>query len=136
MENTDIRWVQRFENFSKAFALLAEIEKYTLETSSSLEREGFIQRFEVVFELAWKTASDYLEYLGHEVQSSPRQVIKEAFAAKVIEDGQVFINMLSARNTMFHTYDEEAFNAIFLQIKDEFFPSIEKFYLFLKWQTV
>jgi nucleotidyltransferase substrate binding protein (TIGR01987 family) len=101
-----------------------------------VDREGFIQRFEVVFELAWKTANDYLEYLGHEVQPSPRQVIKEAFAAKVIEDGQVFINMLSARNTMSHTYDEEAFNAIFLQIKDEFFPSIEKFYLFLKGQTV
>jgi nucleotidyltransferase substrate binding protein (TIGR01987 family) len=134
MGNQDIRWKQRFENFSKAFALLSEINKRDTGALSNLEKEGFIQRFEVVFELAWKTAKDYLEYSGLDVQPTPRAVVKEAFAAKIIEDGQAFINMLEARNRMSHIYDEQTFKAIFLQLKDEFYPAIEQLYNFLREQ--
>ena len=125
MENQDIRWKQRFENYSKACALLAEITGYELSETLPIIREGFIQRFEITFELAWKTTNDYLRYLGHDVQPSPRPVIKEAFAARVIANGQAFIDMLEARNEMSHRYDEETFNKIFQKIKDEFFPALE-----------
>ena len=126
MENQDIRWKQRFKNYSKACVLLAEITGYELSETLPIIREGFIQRFEITFDLAWKTTHDYLRYLGHDVQPSPRPVIKEAFAAKVIVDGQVFIDMLEARNEMSHRYDEETFNKIFQRIKDEFSPALEK----------
>ncbi|MDR1726626.1 MAG: nucleotidyltransferase substrate binding protein [Acidobacteriota bacterium] len=126
MGSQDIRWKQRFENYSKACALLAEISDYELESTPAIIREGFIQRFEVAFDLAWKTTKDYLLYLGHDVQPSPRTVIKEAFAAKVIEDGQAFVDMLEARNQMSHRYDEATFDTIFSQIKTEFYPALEK----------
>jgi nucleotidyltransferase substrate binding protein (TIGR01987 family) len=126
MESKNIRFKQRLENFSKACALLSEINKYELRDTSAIVREGFIQRFEVTFELLWKTLRDYLEYSGLRMQATPRAVIKEAFAAKVIADGQIFIDMLEARNLMSHSYDEETFTAVFLRIKLDFYPAIEK----------
>jgi nucleotidyltransferase substrate binding protein (TIGR01987 family) len=135
MENQDIRWRQRFENYSKACALLSEINDYELSGTLAIIREGFIQRFEITFDLAWKTVNDYLRYLGHDVQPSPRSVIKEAFAAKVIADGQAFIDMLEARNEMSHKYDENTFNKVFQRIKDEFYPPLEKLRAYLEGRT-
>ena len=132
MENLDIRWQQRFDNFSKTCVLLSEINNYEFEDTIAIIREGFIQRFEITFDLAWKTLKDYMEYLGHEIQPSPRPVIKEAFAANIITDGQIFIDMLEARNLMSHKYDEETFNIIFLQIKHKFEPALQKLCQFLK----
>ena len=132
MNGQDIRWVQRFENFSKACALLAEINNYKFEDTIAIIREGFVQRFEITFDLAWKTARDFLEFEGVSVQPTPRAVIKEAFAVNIISDGQTFIDMLEARNLMSHKYDEETFNAVFLQIQQHFFPALNKLRLFLE----
>jgi nucleotidyltransferase substrate binding protein (TIGR01987 family) len=110
----DVRWKQRFENFDKAFTLLADALKSGPAGLSLLEKEGVIQRFEYSFELAWKTLKDYLEAGGLVITPvTPRQVLKEAFAAKVIDDGQVWINMLDHRNLLSHTYDSSTFeNAV------------------------
>ncbi|MDR2590486.1 MAG: nucleotidyltransferase substrate binding protein [Oscillospiraceae bacterium] len=126
MVNHDIRWQQRFDNFSKSCDLLSEISNYEFESTIPIIREGFVQRFEIAFDLAWKTLKDYMEYLGHELQPSPRPVIKEAFAIGLIKDGQIFIDMLDARNLISHNYNEETFNKIFLQIKCEFEPALQK----------
>lgn len=78
--NEDIRWIQRFSNFDRAFILLREAFDQGLANLSQLEKEGTIQRFEVAYELAWKTIKDYLEYQGLAVDPpTPRAAIKEAF---------------------------------------------------------
>ena len=51
----DIRWKQRFSNFSKAFNLLRGIQDMNVDSLSDLEKEGIIHRFEFTFELSWKT---------------------------------------------------------------------------------
>ena len=47
---------------------------------------------------------------------TPRQVIKDAYAAKILADGQTWIDMIDHRNLLSHTYDpanfEEAVEAI------------------------
>ena len=136
VEHKNIRWQQRFDNFSKSCKLLSEITKYELETTEAIVREGFIQRFEIAFDLAWKTLKDYLVYLGHNVQPSPRPVIKEAFAAGIVKEGQLFIDMLDARNTMAHVYDETFFNDVFLQIKQQFSPTLQSLCDALKEKTI
>ena len=135
MEDKDIRYKQRFENFAKACKLLSEINGFDLNQTPSIICEGFIQRFEITFDLAWKTLNDYLRFLGHDVQPSPRPVIKEAFAAKIIANGEVFIDMLEARNEMsprYNGYDEETFRKIFVRIKNEFYPAFEELRIFLE----
>lgn len=81
---TDIRWKQRFQNYSKAYNLLKEaLEAKELSEYSDLEKEGIAQRYEYTFELAWKVLKDYLLYSGINLeQITPRSVIKEAFAKK------------------------------------------------------
>ena len=65
-----------------------------------------IQRFEYTFELAWKTLKDRLEYDGVRIATiTPRNVIQAAFAARMIEDGFGWINMLIDRNAMSPEYD-------------------------------
>ncbi len=44
MENKDIRWKQRFQNFKKAFFKLKEAIEH--KATNELERNGIVQRFE------------------------------------------------------------------------------------------
>jgi nucleotidyltransferase substrate binding protein (TIGR01987 family) len=123
----DIRWKQRLQNFDRAFVLLRSgLESKELAAFSDLEREGLIQRFEYTYELAWKTVKDYLEENG--VTLSPvtaRTVIKEAFAARVIPDGQVWIDMMLDRNRLSHTYDFQTFTTILATVATRYLPALD-----------
>jgi nucleotidyltransferase substrate binding protein (TIGR01987 family) len=106
----DVRWKQRFQNFERALVLLREAMQRGPTALNALEKEGTVQRFEYCFELAWKTAKDYLEYQGSSfVLATPRQVLKDAFAVGLLPDGQVWIEMLDQRSILAHTYSQESF---------------------------
>jgi len=123
----DVRWKQRFENYDRAFNLLqSALLSRTLDEFSDLELEGLIQRFEYSFELAWKTMKDYLEDSGIQiVPITPKAVIKEAFAAKVIDDGQGWIDMMLERNLLSHTYDEQRFREALVNIRNSYLPLLK-----------
>ena len=129
----DIRWEHRFENFEKAFLLLQEATQRDFSSLSDLEKEGLVQRFEYTFVLAWKTLKDYLDFSGIVFdQVTPRNVIKQAFAAGIIADGQLWIDMLKDRNLMSHTYDEEIFLQAAERIATRYVIAVQLLYLFLK----
>ena len=134
----DVRWKQRFENFERGFVLLrSALEERTLDQLNQLEQEGVIQRFEYTFELAWKTLKDYLENAGVTLnQITPKSVIKAAFAARLIDDGQAWIDMLTHRNLMSHTYDCAKFQEVVVALKDRYIAILETLYLFLKEQSI
>jgi len=131
---TDIRWKQRFDNFERAFRLLkSAIEDRSLDEYSDLEQEGLVQRFEFSFELAWKTMKDYLEDSGLQINPvTPKTVIKEAFAAKLIEDGHKWIDMMLDRNLLAHTYDQKRFRKALTSVKDTYLPELEKLHRWLR----
>ena len=136
MVQDDIRWEQRFENFERAFRLLEEPLTADTKALSDLEKEGVIQRFEYTFELARKTLKDYLVYSGVAFdQITPRSVIKEAFAARIIADGQTWIDMLEQRNAMSHTYDSEKFEAAFRNISQRYVKALEQVFEWLRQKT-
>jgi nucleotidyltransferase substrate binding protein (TIGR01987 family) len=121
----DIRWKQRFFNFNRAFALLREAFDRGPAVLSMLEREGAIQRFEYTFELAWKVLKDYLEEEGAiVVPLTPRQVIKDAFAAGILADGQTWIEMLDQRNLLSHNYNEQVFIKAVDAIAQRYLPAL------------
>ena len=133
----NIRWQQRFENFERAFTLLREAFEKDVAEMSDLEKEGVVQRFEYTFELAWKTLKDYLVYSGIAFdQITPRRVIKEAFAAKIIKDGQTWIDMLEQWNLMSHTYDKETFDGVIQNIIQRYFAALEQIFTWLKQETL
>jgi nucleotidyltransferase substrate binding protein (TIGR01987 family) len=128
------RWQQRFENFERAFILLDNtFKEKKLDQFSLLEKEGVIQRFEFTFELAWKTLKDYLEYSGIKLtQITPRETLKQAFAAGIIENGELWISMLEQRNLLSHTYDEREFAKAFQAIADYYLSAINQVFQLLK----
>ncbi|MFM9977956.1 MAG: nucleotidyltransferase substrate binding protein [Sphingomonadaceae bacterium] len=116
------RWQHRFDNFSRAFLLLREaIEISTDRELSQLEKEGVIQRFEYTWELAWKTLKDVLDDQGVVLATvTPKSVIKEAFAAKLIDDGDIWMRALDARNQMSHVYNLKVFEQVIAAIRSDF----------------
>lgn len=129
--NPDTRWIQRFQNLDRAFCLLREALERKPETLSLLEKQGVIQRFEFTLELAWKTLKDYLENSGLTISPvTPREVIKQAFAAKIIPDGQVWIDMIDHRNMLSHTYDCSVFESAVTAIATRYLPAMEKLHQF------
>lgn len=125
----DIRWKQRFQNFEKAFLFLKKANE--LDHYDELQEAGLVQSFEFTFELAWKTLKDYLEEQGLAVQY-PREVIKQAFATKLIDDGTVWIQMLDKRNELTHTYNQEQARVAVQKIRSVYFPPMEQVYNTLK----
>jgi nucleotidyltransferase substrate binding protein (TIGR01987 family) len=133
----DIRWKQRFQNFDRAVLLLREPIERDVTTLSNLEKEGTIQRFEFAVELAWKTLKDFLEHEGRVIAPvTPRNVIKEAFAARILGDGQVWIDMLDHRNLLAHTYDAVEFDKAVLAIRDRYLSAFLTLHSWLKARTL
>jgi len=129
----DIRWQQRLTNFERALRLLREAMAHGPEALNQLEKEGVIQRFEYCFELAWKTVKDYMEASGVVFDVvMPRQVIKDAFAAKVLEDGATWIAMLDHRNLLSHTYNPAVFEQAVDAIHQRYLPLLEELHRFLQ----
>ena len=130
-ENQDIRWKQRFQNFDRAFALLrSALEEKPLAAFNRLEQEGLIQRFAYTYELAWKTAKDYLEDQGAVFEEvTPKAVIQAAFAAGLIKDGQTWIDMRLHRNLLAHGYDEQKFNEVLRALEEKYLAALGHLHL-------
>lgn len=128
----EIRWKQRFQNFSRAYNLLnCALEENDIDDLSNLEQEGVIQRFEYTYELAWKTLKDYLEYNGVNItEITARSVFKEAYSSGIIKNSEIFIDMMLSRNLLSHTYDFNKFRDILIKVKKDYLPELSDLYLF------
>lgn len=127
--DSDLRWKQRLANFGRAVELLREPLVRDPDSLSALEKEGSIQRFEVALELAWKTLKDSLEHEGRSVAPiTPRSVIKDGFAARVVLDGAIWMERIDQRNLLSHTYDAATSDKAFRAIRERYFRAIEELY--------
>ena len=120
--------MKRFEERKKDLINATNRLKEALnEEESDLIIDGVLHRYEFTFELAWKTLKDYLEYLGVTINTgSPREVIKESYAHDLIPDGETWIKMMLARNSLSHLYDEETSRKVYNEIKEKYIYQIEK----------
>lgn len=116
------RWIYRFDNYKRAFSLLREaIESLEKRDLTQLEKEGIIQRFEYTWELAWKVMKDYLESEGVVLDKvTPASVIRAAFSAKIISNGDSWMKALDARNKMSHVYNIKKFEEVIEDIRKEY----------------
>ena len=108
MRNSDIRWVQRLQNFRKALAQLNNAVALSQQRElSDLEEQGLIQAFEFTHELAWNVMRDYFLYQGNDSIHGSRDATREAFHKGLIRYGDGWMEMIKSRNQTSHTYNEE-----------------------------
>ena len=119
---TQIRWKQRFENYQKALGWLREAYRLKpVQEFSLLEKQGIIQRFEMCCELGWKVMKDFLDYNNVTIDLiAPREIIKLAFAANLVADGQGWLDLMQDRNLLSHVYDEAQFLAALTRIETRY----------------
>jgi len=120
----DIRWKQRFQNYKKALITIKNAVEITKSRElSDLEKQGLIQGFEFTFELAWNVMKDYLEEQGITDIVGSKNAVRQAFSKGLVEDGDIWIEMINARNISSHTYDEETAEKLFEKIKNNFYDT-------------
>ncbi|MCF2504805.1 nucleotidyltransferase substrate binding protein [Dyadobacter sp. CY107] len=123
MDEQDIRWKQRFENYKKALAKLGEaVYLDTQRALSELERQGIIQTFEFTHELAWKVMQDFFIYQGNTEIKGSRDATRQAYSVDLITDGDNWMEMIKNRNLTSHTYNEEISEQIYKNIVRDFYP--------------
>ena len=127
MKNQDIRWIQRFDNYSRALAQLNNaIELAKSRELSDLEEQGLIQAFEFTHELAWKTMKDFLNHKGNNEIYGSKDVVREAFSFRLIDEGEVWMDMIKNRNRTSHTYNEKVAEEIIKAILEDYFIEFKK----------
>ncbi|MBY0580690.1 MAG: nucleotidyltransferase substrate binding protein [Rickettsiales bacterium] len=100
------------------------LEKFMKNDKTEQEQAGIIQSFEYCYELAWKIMKKVLNSEGLEV-STPKQVIREACNAKIIDDVKLWIEFVNKRNLTVHTYNELVLKEI-MEIMPKFKDELSK----------
>lgn len=115
----EIRWIQRFSNFKKAFAQLEYIvQKPSL---NDIEEQGLIKAFEYTYELGWKVLQDLLKDRGYVDINGPRPVLQQSFQDGYITNGRAWMEMLKNRNLTTHTYDELTARDVVDEIRNTYY---------------
>ena len=123
MSDADIRWKQRFDNFNRAlYQLTLAVELSQLRPLSDLEKQGVIQGFEIVHELAWNVLKDFLEYEGITNIVGSRSAVREAFKRGLLDNGETWMDMIEKRNLSSHTYNLEIAAVLVTAIIHVYYP--------------
>ena len=126
MNKPDISWIQRFNNFVRAFARLKEAVLLAKQRQlSELEEQGLIQAFGFTHELAWNTLKDFLEGHGAGTLFGSKDTTRAAFKAGIIENGDAWMAMVKSRNLTSHSYDEAVAASSATAVRDEYFAEFE-----------
>jgi len=115
--------MQKFDNFVASLRNLETVQGQE-PPYSPIVKAGIINLFEITFELSWKTIKDILEDNGylHESSGSARTILRAAYAAKMIENEDAWIELLDLRNLLSHTYDDKKSEEAVDKIKKDFIP--------------
>ena len=98
------------EDFASATDRLREVLN---EKKSTLIRDAAIKRFELVFDLSWKTVKTFLEERKGIVCHSPADCFREAYQNKLISFDDFWLELVKTRNLTVHTYNEKLAEQIY-----------------------
>lgn len=124
---TDIRWIQRFDNYQKAMENLAEAVDLSKQRKlSRLEKQGLIQAFEIAYELTWNTIKDFYTLQGETDIQGSRDAFKMAFNRGLIKNGVLFMAAIKSRQLTSHSYNKETAEIICSDIITQYFDAFRQ----------
>ena len=114
--------MKKYENFCSALDNLKEIYKYN-EPYDTVVLTGLVGLYEICFEQSWKMMKEILSVHGYEESAtgSPKLILKTAYKAGMIEDEDLWIKALVARNNVTHAYNRDIALDIVFQTKSLFY---------------
>ena len=114
--------MKKYENFLKALDHLGDIFEIE-EPYDNIQTAGMVALFQICFEQSWKAMKELLENAGYDAAKtgSPKQVIKTAFLAGMVQDEEVWIGALADRNNVAHSYNEAVAKGIIENTKDRYY---------------
>lgn len=122
MSAPDIRWIQRYHHFAQAFEQLENaVELSSQRPLTELEEQGMIQAFEYTHELAWNVLKDFLEEQGLRDLYGSKDSTREAFKRGLIENGEIWMDMIKSRVLSSHTYNSEIAQKIVRAIVENYY---------------
>ncbi len=119
--------MKKLENFVKALDNLYAVQEveppYTV-----MNTAGSVALFEICFEQAWKAMKEILHNHGYGESKvgSPKQIIKLAFSAGMIDNQEKWLVMLESRNDVVHSYNEEIALQIIAAVKADYIGLFEE----------
>ncbi|MEK7596966.1 MAG: HI0074 family nucleotidyltransferase substrate-binding subunit [Patescibacteria group bacterium] len=79
-------------------------------------RDSAIQRFEIAFDVCWKTLKEKLRQEYGIEAISPKKVFQESFKQTLIENDDIWISMTDMRNETAHAYNERFAEKVLLEL--------------------
>jgi nucleotidyltransferase substrate binding protein (TIGR01987 family) len=79
-------------------------------------RDSAIQRFEISFDMCWKTLRETLRSDYGVEAASPKKTFQEAFKQGIIDNDVVWIDMTDIRNETTHAYNEAFAEAVLTKL--------------------
>ncbi|MBR4465175.1 HI0074 family nucleotidyltransferase substrate-binding subunit [bacterium] len=115
--------MKKFENFKENLKVLKEAGKQDLK--NEFVTGGIINKFYIQFELSWKVLKELLVYEGvtEAANGSPREIIKAAYRTYDFINEEIWLSMLSERNSTSHVYDKKAAKTLVEKIISEYIDS-------------
>lgn len=126
------RWSEKIKDLENAVSRLDEAIKDSKKIELSTLKDGVIQRFEFTLELSWKILKTYLVNEGIDCVNTPKSVIREAYKAGIIKNGEIWIEMIDDRNLTSHIYSQSMADDIYLRITKKYFKELELLFHYLK----
>ena len=105
----------RLHQFKKA---IDNLDNVMQESKSDIVRDAAIKRYEICYELAWKSIQEFLKNEGLEICKTPKKCFKEGFQQELISNEEGFSAMVENRNLTTHTYDDNLAESIYKNIPD------------------
>ena len=99
-------------------AVLGRLDEALTLPKDAIVRDSAIQRFEIAFELCWKTLKAFLEEAHNASCTSPQTCFREAFKQGIIENDPFWLDVAKLRNYTVHTYDETLADYVYERLPD------------------
>ena len=106
-----------YNDFSKSVQRLREA---LAKPKDVFMRDSATQRFEMTFDLAWKSVKNWLKETKAVECFSPKTCFQEAFQNGLGElvDSKLWATMVNNRNLIAHTYDEKTADEVYAALPE------------------
>jgi len=118
--NYAYRMLLHLKNITYKFNSIKNPDDITIE----VYRDSIIKKYETLEDLTWKLLSKIFKASGLEI-NNPRECYKQAFKEGLINNIEIWNDILLSRNSTAHIYDEENYEEIKNKIINGYIDALE-----------